>query len=75
MSVGGGEANPQGFLGDVEGGIGGVDCCQCFVTLVWVVWAPGYGHAGGDTIDSDFGPFDIGPRWQDGGVRGQLEFA
>jgi len=45
------------------------------VALIWGVGVPGTGHAGGDTVEGNFGPFNIGPRWWNGGVGGQLEIS
>ena len=57
--------DPTGFLCDSEGGIGGIDCHKCTVAQVWGGWAFARaftcGRIGGDTVDEDFGPFDIGP--------------
>ena len=37
------------------------------------IGGPGRRHAGGNTIDCDFGPFDVGPRLCKGGVGGKLK--
>lgn len=45
------------------------------MALFGSIGAPGSGRTSGDTIDDDFGPFDIGPRGWNGGWGDQLEFA
>ena len=37
------------------------------------VWGPGGRRTGRDTVYCDFGPFDVGLRLSEWGVRGELE--
>ena len=44
------------------------------MTLFRGVEFPSAGHSGGDTVDNDFGPLDIGPGGRDGDGGSQLKF-
>jgi hypothetical protein len=45
-------------------------CFECFITLLRQVWVAKGGCAGGDTIDGDFGPSDVGSGLRNGGGGG-----
>ena len=43
------------------------------MALVWGDWTFAAGHSSGNTVQEDFGPFDIGPGLRDRGRGGQRE--